>query len=245
MQKFTSFYYAATTSTADNNWPTIKTSIADQNLGVDADRNTARGPNLGCGSPITPLTASKATIEAALAAMGPVPPRRHHRQPRADLGLAHDLAALARPLGRRDADLPLDYAPDFMEKVVVMLTDGNNQFHDQDTSTSNNSVPASDFTAYGRIETLIGASTGNAAHGGARAGDPRRPHDRDLHGDEGGGHPDLHDHLRRRAGRDGAGPLRATARRRRRCTTTRRRTRRSATAFRAIGGQLANLRIVE
>ena len=43
---------------------------------------------------------------------------------------------LARPLGRRDTEhLPLDYRPPFMEKVVVILTDGNNQFHDQDTGT--------------------------------------------------------------------------------------------------------------
>ena len=32
---------------------------------------------------------------------GPGAPRRHHRQPRPDLGLAHALAALARALGRR------------------------------------------------------------------------------------------------------------------------------------------------
>ena len=36
-QKLTSFFYASTTSTADNKWPTIKTSIADQNKGTDAD----------------------------------------------------------------------------------------------------------------------------------------------------------------------------------------------------------------
>ena len=58
-----------------------------------------------------------------------------------------------------------------MEKVVVLLTDGNNQFHDNDT----NSIPGSDFTAYGRIESPIGSSSGTAASRRDRAGSSSTP----------------------------------------------------------------------
>ena len=71
--------------------------------------------------------------------------------------------------------MPLDYDTPLMEKVVVILTDGNNQFHDNDTSTANNSVPASDFTAYGRIETLIGSTSGTPPAGATRAGSSSTP----------------------------------------------------------------------
>jgi hypothetical protein len=161
VEKYTSFYYASTSSSSDNKWTstTIKTSIADQNLGTESDRNTARGPNLGCGSPITPLSASKATVKAALDAMGPV----HRGGTTGNLGLTWGWRTIS-PRWRGlwgNPDLPLDYNTDFMEKVAVILTDGNNQFHDQyNDGSTEYEVPASDYTSYGRIETLIGYSTG-------------------------------------------------------------------------------------
>jgi hypothetical protein len=142
----------------DNFWPPLKTSIADQNKGKEADRNTARGPNLGCPSPITPLTASRDTIEDALDAMGPV----HRGGTTGNLGLSWGWRTLS-PDWRGlwgDPDLPLDYGTSFMEKVVVILTDGDNQFHDQDSRTS---TPASDWTAYGRIEDVPGVNKSSGA----------------------------------------------------------------------------------
>ena len=65
-QKLNSYFYAATTSTSDNNWPTIKPNQVYSN-----DVNLSRGPNLGCGPAITPLTASKATIKARSATWRP------------------------------------------------------------------------------------------------------------------------------------------------------------------------------
>lgn len=149
---FRSYLYPATARTQDNNWPAIVTSIADRNLGTESNRNTARGPNLGCGSPITPLTASRATIEAALAAMGPV----HRGGTTGNLGLSWGWRTISpawRGLwgGETPATHPLDYDTPFMDKVVVVLTDGNNQFHDQDTGSG---TPGSDFTGYGRIEAM-------------------------------------------------------------------------------------------
>ena len=88
-------------STSDNNWPTIK-----PNRIYSGDVNAPRGPNLGCGPAITPLTSVAADDRRRDRRHGRLGPRRHHRQPRAHLGLAHDLAALARRLGRRDAGRP-------------------------------------------------------------------------------------------------------------------------------------------
>jgi hypothetical protein len=159
-QKLTSFFYAATSSTSDNNWPTIKPNQV-YNGGV----NDSRGPNLGCGPAITPLTSSKATIDTAIGNMA----AWGRGGTTGNLGLTWGWRTLS-PRWRGDwggetpNTLPLDYHTNFMEKVVVILTDGNNQFHDNDTSTANNSVPASDFTAYGRIETLIGSTAGTAAN---------------------------------------------------------------------------------
>jgi len=149
---FTSYFYASTTRTQDNNWPPLVTSIADQNLGSSSDRNKARGPNIGCGSPITPLTASRATVEAAIGAMGPV----HRGGTTGNLGLTWGWRALSprwRGLwgGETPADLPLDYGTPLMEKVVIVLTDGQNQFYDHDKGSG---TPGSDYTAYGRLEAL-------------------------------------------------------------------------------------------
>lgn len=157
VQKFTSFLYKSTSRTEDNKWPPLVTSVADQNKGSSSDRNTARGPNLGCASPITPLTASRATIEAGLTAMGPV----HRGGTASNLGLSWGWRTIS-PRWRGlwgNPDLPLDYAdeadPDSlarnMLKVVVILTDGDNVFYDHDTGKN---TPLSDFTAYGRLENL-------------------------------------------------------------------------------------------
>ncbi len=158
-QKLSSYFYAATTSTSDNNWPTIKPNQVYNN-----SVNDSRGPNLGCGPAITPLTSSKATIQAAISGMA----AWGRGGTTGNLGLTWGWRSISPRWrgawgGSTPSDLPLDYHAQFMEKVVVILTDGNNQFHDNDTSTANNSVPASDFTAYGRIETLIGNSNGTAA----------------------------------------------------------------------------------
>src|SRR5699024_3648019 len=135
---FTSFFFP--TSSSDNNWP----SINDDHKGTNSAR---KGPNLGCGTPITPLTASKATVKAGINAMRPW--RRGGTT--GNLGLAWGWRTLS-PSWRGlwgNPDLPLDYHTDFMEKVVVLLTDGNNEFYD--LTDSDDPGKPSDFTAYGRV----------------------------------------------------------------------------------------------
>ncbi len=141
---FTSYFYPSTTRTQDNNWPPLKLDLAD--------RNDGRGPNLGCGPEITPLTASRTAIDAAIGNMG----AWHRGGTTGNLGLSWGWRTLSpqwRGLwgGATPATLPLDYNTDFMEKTVVILTDGNNQFYDHDGGSG---TPGSDYTSYGRLENL-------------------------------------------------------------------------------------------
>jgi len=150
---FSSFLYPQTST--DNNWPTINDNYTGS--------NTARkGPNLGCGTPITPLTKSRTTIDAGIAAMKPW--RRGGTT--GNLGLVWGWRTIS-PNWRGlwgDPDLPLDYGTDFMDKVVVMMTDGNNTFYNLPDAGFSHPSP-SDFTAYGRVNApgpvgLNAASTG-------------------------------------------------------------------------------------
>ncbi len=140
---FTSFYYAPTVSTNDNNWPALRTAQWEGNNG--------RGPNLGCGPAITPLTKYRSTIDTAIGNMAPW----SRGGTTGNLGLSWGWRTISprwRGLwqGETPPDLPLDYDEEFMEKVVVILTDGENQFYDND----NGDAFRSDYTAYGRLESL-------------------------------------------------------------------------------------------
>lgn len=140
----------------DNDWPKIDDASTSSN-------EARKGPNLGCGTPITPLSASRATVQAGLDAM------RSWRRggTTGNLGLVWGWRTLS-PKWRGlwgDPDLPLDYdvdgrEDDGMDKVAVILTDGENTFHDlaytvdkktgKVTSPGDTTTP-SDYTAYGRL----------------------------------------------------------------------------------------------
>jgi hypothetical protein len=145
---FTSYYYAPTTRTQDNNWPAILNELWR--------RNDGRGPNLGCGPTITPLTQSRATIDTAIGNMG----AWHRGGTTGNLGLSWGWRTISprwRGLwgGETPSTHPLDYTEPLMDKVVVILTDGQNQFYDHDGGGG----PGSDYTAYGRLGDALGAST--------------------------------------------------------------------------------------
>jgi Flp pilus assembly protein TadG len=104
---------------------------SDLNLDNDLYQNWGTGPNLGCGPAITPLVAGKSTIEAAIDEMAPW----HRGGTMANLGLAWGWRVLSpRWRGLWDGDLPdelpLDYEVQNMEKVIILLTDGNNEWYD-------------------------------------------------------------------------------------------------------------------
>jgi Flp pilus assembly protein TadG len=144
---FTSYYYPPTPGdNNDNKYPAVKAE------GPHGDN--ARGPNLGCGGVITPLTSKRSTIDAALMAMQ----ASARGGTTGNLGLSWGWRTISPRWrgvwkGETPATHPLDYDEPFMTKAVVILTDGENQFHDNSSAG-----PYSDYTAYGRVEDL-GVST--------------------------------------------------------------------------------------
>lgn len=169
----------------DNDWnPDGPLSDLDESNGAE---NDGTGPNLGCGPPITPLVASKTTVQAAIANMQPW----HRGGTFSNLGLAWGWRTLSpnwRGLwdGDDPAEMPLDYDEPNMEKVVILLTDGNNQWYDwpgatwgsgadkrysglpgsskyPNSSTLDDDYPGADYTAYGRLsEGRLGTTNNNA-----------------------------------------------------------------------------------
>lgn len=102
---------------------------------LDAARgNEARGPNLGCGRAVLPLTRDRTPVQAQIDAL-----RHTHRGgTMANLGLQLGWGTLS-PLWRADwglteqregQTLPLDYGTRAMTKAIVLMTDGENLWHD-------------------------------------------------------------------------------------------------------------------
>ncbi len=129
-----------------NMWPILKSG----NPAVDerqAAGNNGFGPNLGCPAPITPLTASRTEIMTAIAALE----AWHRGGTMGNLGLVWGWRAISprwRGLWRRAdgsviENAPLDYGTPFNNKIVVMMTDGENQFFNKD------------FTSYKRASEVM------------------------------------------------------------------------------------------
>lgn len=134
---FTSFFYP---SDSDNPWPPV-----EQRPGA---LDAAQGPNLSCGPAITSLRQSRSDILTAIEDMQPWT----RGGTTGNLGLVWGWRVLSprwRGLwgGATPNELPLDYDQPDHDKVVVMLTDGDNMFYDQPPSGPR----GSDFTAYGRL----------------------------------------------------------------------------------------------
>lgn len=127
-----------------NVWPTVKWENYHQNSG--------RGPNLGCAPAITSLMDSKSTITAKISEMQPW----HRGGTMAHLGLVWGWRVVSpawRGLwgGATPASLPHDYDNPDIDKVVILLTDGVNEWYQDD------------FTAYRRLsEGLLGTTSKSA-----------------------------------------------------------------------------------
>jgi len=131
------FFYP---SDVDNNWPPIREENSWQNNGL--------GPNLGCGPAITPLISSKPDIQDAIDEMQPW----HRGGTLTNLGLVWGWRTISpqwRGLwgGDTPAELPLDYEDPLIDKVAIILTDGENQMYDH----QGGGPAGSDYTAYGRL----------------------------------------------------------------------------------------------
>lgn len=144
--KFTSFLYP---KADDNIWPPVKSAQSYENNGT--------GPNLGCGPAIHPLMQEKSDVIAAIDEMA----AWHRGGTTSNLGLVWGWRVLSpqwRGLwgGETPAAMPLDYNTGYSDKVVVLLTDGQNQFYDWPDHQPNKGVgpQGSDFTAYDRLNVF-------------------------------------------------------------------------------------------
>lgn len=177
---FTPFLYPSTYNTytvndkgkpghfGDNDWtPSTITETQQQTL-----TNNAVGPNLGCSQtssgtplPILPLTASRATVLSEINQMV----ANYRGGTFINLGLQAGWWTLSPKwrgsAGWGNAKLPLDYNTPYMKKILVLMTDGNNQWYDwpggapgagpstlpDGTRTNWSNDGNTDFTAYGRL----------------------------------------------------------------------------------------------
>ena len=182
---FTPFLYASTlnkytatvngkkVSFGDNDWSPTNITESQQ---ATLPANTAVGPNLGCpqsssgtGLPILPETASRSTVLSVISQMV----ADYRGGTFINLGLQAGWWTLSPKwrgtAGWGNPTLPLNYNTPYMKKVIVLMTDGNNQWYDWpggapgDASQSQYAQPPSneppgwtndgntDYTAYGRL----------------------------------------------------------------------------------------------
>lgn len=133
-------------------------------------RNEAVGPNLGCGPAITPLTAERSVVEDAIDELE----AWSRGGTMANLGLVWGWRTLSprwRGLwqGIADPKLPLDYGERYMDKAIVLLTDGENQWYDWPGGLpgepDDDDYPDADYTAYGRLsEGRLGTTDNGQAN---------------------------------------------------------------------------------
>lgn len=132
------------------------------------------GPNLVCGEPVTPLTAGKTAIQSAIRAMQPWA----RGGTMTNLGLLWGWRTLSprwRGLwgGSSPGEMPLDYNLPHIDKVIILLTDGENTWNewqspwywDEGQGRNRRSLQP-DYTAYGAFsEGRLGVATPAEATG--------------------------------------------------------------------------------
>lgn len=119
----------------------------DRTINEENSRSRARGPNRGCGQEILPLVESKATVLDAIDEMAPW----SFGGTASPVGLVWGWRVLSEKWqglwgGATPNDLPLANDAPYMDKVLVILTDGRNEFIQR-----SGDLGGSDFTAYGTI----------------------------------------------------------------------------------------------
>ena len=168
---FTPFLYPSTSGkypvTGDNDWLPGKTNERKQHK---LPANTAVGPNLGCPNlPVLPLSASRALVLATINQMV----ANYRGGTFINLGLQAGWWTLS-PKWRGwwgNPTLPLDYNTPYMRKVIVLMTDGNNDWYDwPDGAPGAGPKPwkndgDTDYTAYGRLkQNLMGLANNTQAN---------------------------------------------------------------------------------
>lgn len=148
-------------TSVDNNWKATvrdKSGKITQSPDVNNDNsklsNGVHGPNIGCPTPIVPLTNVKQTLQDAIAAMT----AWNRGGTISSVGMAWGLRMLS-------PEPPLTQGvawddPDW-QKAVVLMTDGDNLLYNLTSSAGVNqpdATTASDWSAYGRIDSAFAQS---------------------------------------------------------------------------------------
>ena len=132
------------------------------------------GPNLTCGEAVMPLTAEKTTVQTAIREMQ----TWARGGTMSNLGLMWGWRTLSprwRGMwgGSTPSDMPLDYSLPHIDKVIVLLTDGENSWNEWqgewylDGEGEYHRPPLQpDYTAYGAFsEDMLGVATPAEASG--------------------------------------------------------------------------------
>ena len=155
-QPFKPFWYPNNQYNGNNNDnPWTNNNITDD--GTYRQTNDMAGPNLGCPPAIMPLTNDRQALLSKIASLKPV----NRGGTMANQGLQAGWFTLSpqwRGLwgGSTPSNLPLNYGTQDMNKAVVLLTDGNNEWYSY--------KPQGDYTSYQRIgDGLLGTTNLNQA----------------------------------------------------------------------------------
>ncbi|MDX1974291.1 MAG: pilus assembly protein TadG-related protein [Rickettsiales bacterium] len=148
--RFPMYFWADTSSSGDNDWV-----YGGSFTIVENNSNSASGPNLACWQAVQPLRANKNTT---LTSISTLVESSDNSGTMSNVGLVWAWRMLSpdwrghwnHDLVGGQVKLPLNYNTDLMKKVVVLMTDGENQFYDSTSSDP----PYSDYTAYKRLATV-------------------------------------------------------------------------------------------
>lgn len=156
--KWTQYWWPTST---DNNWKaTVRdkygriTQAADVNNDNSKLDNGVHGPNIGCPTPIVPLTNVKQTLLDAIKAMT----AWNRGGTMSSVGMSWGLRMLS-PEPPLTQGVAWDN-PDW-KKAVVLMTDGDNLLYNLTGNAGVNqpdSATSSDWSAYGRIDTTFAQS---------------------------------------------------------------------------------------
>jgi Flp pilus assembly protein TadG len=138
----------------DNNYDPADATTVESSAGTER-QNAGRGPNLGCPAPIQPLTNDRDFLLSYVGDSGTVGELDswHRGGTLSDIGMAWGIRTL---MGDTEPfDEGESWGKDRWIKVIVMMTDGENQMYWQGSDAGSNSTNHeawSDQTAYGRMD---------------------------------------------------------------------------------------------
>ncbi|MCH2548320.1 MAG: pilus assembly protein [Alphaproteobacteria bacterium] len=129
----------------DNKW-LLSSGNVNLNENAGYENNSARGPNVGCGNEVTPLTTDVGMLRTRIGELTPW--RRGGTM--SSIGMAWGWRMISpRWKGMwGDPQLPHD-ADNLIQKTVVVMTDGINAVY---TPNASKAFMGSDYTGYGYIE---------------------------------------------------------------------------------------------